>query len=235
MTPLVQGPWERQIAERTRTYLKMAKGFPSLEDLQRPSELAEPKSLTPRDFIIVPATWMSNYDGRNRLWVAAPPRPREQVVVLSAPSGSRPGQAAAVQGSIDPIPGAVSGGGGGSAADRAPPTIRCRFGAPSQCDLDQRDESGETALYTAVKHFRLEEVRVLMEGGADPNVPVKPGGVKAAEVIQQRMTNYSPGSFDHEQGRQILALLAASPKARAANASPEAAPCEPLGMLSPLR
>ncbi|HUP97655.1 MAG TPA: hypothetical protein VM073_06935 [Usitatibacter sp.] len=231
--PLVHGPWERQIADRIRVYLKIAKGFPSIEDMAQPASLAEPKPLSPRDFIIVPSTYASQYDNRKGLWIAAPPRPREEVVILAAPSGNRPGQAAAVQGGGSPFP--IMSSGGGSAADRAPPTIRCRFGEPSQCNLDQRDESGETALGTAVKYFRVDEARVLLQGGASPGVPVTPGGPTPAELVQERMKNYSPGSWDVQQGQQILGLLAASPKARPAGAPAEAAPCEPLNVLSPIR
>ena len=232
--PLVHGPWERNIADRIRTYLKLAKGFPSLEDLAGPEPLAEPKPLSPRDFIIVPATYVTRYDDRAGMWLAAPPRVGEQVVILSAPSGNRPGQAAAVSGSIDPIPGAVSSGGGGSVLDRAAPTIRCRFGEPSKCNLDQRDESGETALGTAANYFRVEEVRVLLEGGADPSVPAAPGGLRPADLVQQRMKNFTPDSWTFREGQQILALLAASPKARLVPKD-EAASCEPLNVLAPIR
>ena len=235
--PHLHGPWERRIAQRIHTYLKAAKTFPSLEDLAQPAALAEPKTPSPRDFIIVPATHRTLFDERAQLWIAAPPRPREQVVVLSPPSGNRPGQAAGVVGAIGAIPGAV--GGGGSAADRAPPTIRCRFGEPSKCNLDQRDESGETALGAAVKYFRAEEVRILLDGGADPSVAVTPGGPRPAELVRQRMKNYSPASWDVQQGEQILAMLASSPKARPTRdgvaAPDEVASCEPLNVLSPLR
>lgn len=231
--PLVHGPWERQVADRIKVYLKIAKSFPSLEDLVQPSPLAEPRPLSPRDFIIVPATYASSYDERKKLWVAAPPRPPEQIISLSPPSGSRPGQAVAVMGVIDPIPGASGGGGG--VLDRAPPTIRCRFGAPSKCNVDQRDDEGETALGNAVKYFRVEEVRILIEAGADPSVPTTPGGLPAAELVAQRMKRTSAGAWDAEQGRQILALLASSPKARMTKGDEGVAPCEPLNVLSPLR
>jgi hypothetical protein len=237
--PLLHGPWERRIADRIHTYLKVAKTFPSLEDLAADEPLTEPKTPPPRDFIIVPGTWASKYDERKSLWIAAPPRPREQVISLSPPSGNRPGNAVGVVGAIGPIPGAVGRGGGGSAAARAPPAIRCRVAEPSKCNLDQRDETGETALGAAVKYFRVEEVKMLLEAGADPSVAVTPGGPRPAELVQQRMKNYSPGSWDVQQGQQILALLAASPKARRARdgvAAPgEVASCEPLNVLSPLR
>lgn len=231
--PLLHGPWERQIADRIHTYLKVAKTFPSLEDMAADEPLAEARTPPPRDFIIVPGTWATKYDERKSLWIAASPRPREQVISLSPPSGNRPGLAVGVVGAIDPIPGAVGGGGGGSAADRAPPAIRCRFGEPSKCNLDQRDESGETALGAAVKYFRVEEVKVLLDGGADPSVAVTPGGPRPAELVRQRMKNYSPGSWEVEQGQRILALLAAHPKAHPPK--DEAAPCEPLNVLSPMR
>jgi hypothetical protein len=232
--PMVRGPWEREIVDRIRTHLKVAKSFPSLEDLtaDAPPPLAEPRLPPPRDFIIVPATHGTLFDERAQLWIEAPPRPREQVISLSPPSGNRPGNAAGVVGAIDPIPGAV--GGGSPASDRAPPTIRCRFGAPSKCNLDQRDMQGETALGNAVKYFRVEEVKVLLEAGADPEVAASPSGPRPAELARQRMKNYAPGSWDVQQGQQILALLAASPKA-ARIPKDEGAPCEPLNVLSPLR
>ena len=212
MKPLVRGPYERQIADRIRMHLQLAKGFPSLEEVGAgPALVTEASTPPPRDFIIVPASHSSTYDARGNMWIVAPRQMPEQIVVLSPPSGNRPGNAAGVVGARDPIPGAIVPG-GTSAWDRSPPVIRCRLGEPSKCDVDQRNTEGETALGSAVRFAKADEVKLLLDAGANPSLPVTPGGLPAIDLQLQRMLRMSPTGWDADQARAIVAMLAANPK-----------------------
>ena len=202
--PLVLGPYEQEIAARIRMQLKLAKTFPTLEE-STPQALAEPRTPPPRDFLIAPGNQPSLYDERAKMWVLSAPRLSEQIVVLQAPSGNRPGSAAGVVGATAPIPGAVQGGAGAAQWDRSPPTIRCRHGAVSKCNFDQRDAQGETALGVALKYLRTDEVKLLLDAGADPSVNTTPGGLPAIDLLLQRSSNL--GTWEADRAHEILAML----------------------------
>ena len=90
-----------------------------------------------------------------------------------------------------------------------PLAIHCRHGAPSACDLNERNASGETTLFAYVSAGKLDEVRTLLAAGADPNVPKRPGGETAIEVaLKQVGLNYDNAAT----AAQMVDLLAADPR-----------------------
>lgn len=98
-------------------------------------------------------------------------------------------------------------------ANQKPLAIHCRHGATSACDYDERSERGETPLGEMIRLLKEEEVKLLLEAGADPSVPVEPGGPKAVEALVGRMLYVTPQSRGADSVREILQLLVAHPKA----------------------
>ena len=93
--------------------------------------------------------------------------------------------------------------------------IHCRHGAPSSCDLDERDAQGYTALYSSVGRLDVEAVKLLLEAGANPSVAVNVEGVDSIDALLRRAIMNPPaaGSIDAGKALAIMDLLAASPKA----------------------
>jgi hypothetical protein len=90
-----------------------------------------------------------------------------------------------------------------------PLVVHCRHGAPSACDLDERDSNGATALYSLAGSGKVDEVRVLLEAGADPNATKGPGGDTAMDVaLRQVLLNYD----NAEKASQVLGALASNPR-----------------------
>jgi hypothetical protein len=92
--------------------------------------------------------------------------------------------------------------------------IHCRHGAPSACDLDERDVRGFTALASLASELKAEEVRVLLEAGANPAVVIDVAGNATVEAFVKRIIERTPapGSADAVHAREIMKLLAGDPR-----------------------
>jgi hypothetical protein len=92
--------------------------------------------------------------------------------------------------------------------------VHCRPG--TSCSLDERDESGKTAIYEAAAKLDVERVAFLLEHGADPSVAVDRFGANAIDAVMRRAIMQPPaaGSIDAERARGVIDLIAASPRAR---------------------
>ena len=92
----------------------------------------------------------------------------------------------------------------------APFVIHCRHGAPSACDLDERDGDGATLLHGLAWAGRLDEVQALLEAGADPNATKGPAGPTPMDIVlRQVMAGYDSAA----KAAQVVDALAASPRA----------------------
>jgi hypothetical protein len=74
----------------------------------------------------------------------------------------------------------------------APPKLRihCRNKEPGQCDVNERDSTGLTLLHRMINAGKVNEVAVLLEAGADPNIAAWPGAHTALELMLQSATNH---------------------------------------------
>ena len=146
--------------------------------------------------------------------IAATPLQAQQPIAVQAARPGNPAQGTA------PAPGNAVGVVGGAVASphpalstglRPPPglVIHCRHGAPSACDLDERDYAGQTALYAAATAGRVEEARLLLEAGADPNIARMPG---APTAIEKALETVLRGYSSPERHLQVVDLLAADPR-----------------------
>lgn len=91
--------------------------------------------------------------------------------------------------------------------------IHCRYGSPTACDLNQRDAQGRTALHWAADALRADEVKLLLESGADPSIPEQPFGDEPIDMLLRRLAGLtSTDSQNIESAREILSLLARHPR-----------------------
>jgi len=92
-------------------------------------------------------------------------------------------------------------------------TIHCRPGAT--CNLDERDAQGQTALHQYASDLDVDRFRLLLERGADPSVAVDRHGSNAVDAVLRRAVMQPPalGSINADKAREIIDLIAASPKA----------------------
>jgi len=89
--------------------------------------------------------------------------------------------------------------------------VHCRFGA-GNCDLGARDSNGSTALYRFATALRVDEVRALLDAGADPWKPGMPNGEAPLDTIAQRLRSYPAGTDSAKAAGEIHAMLAARPR-----------------------
>ena len=153
-----------------------------------------------RDFIVVAANSRVLWDDRHKMAIAARPAPAGQVAfanAIGAASPATPGVAIAPR----PVP------------QPAALAIHCRHGAPSACDLDERDATGATALFDFVRDLRVDEARVMLEAGANPDIPQRPFGPAPIEVLLERIARTPPGSSQAQTAGEMLALLVADRRA----------------------
>lgn len=168
-----------------------------------------------RDFIVGdPGLRVSWDDSRDMVIAGMPARMQVQAAQpMAMPGGAlgaaQPGNAAAV------VSGGVVAQGVGmqpKAFVSAAPVIHCRHGAPSACNLDERDARGLTALHSLVDALKPAEVKALLDAGADPSIAAKPSGVPPVETLLERMLRAQPGTPEAQGATALLHMLAAHPK-----------------------
>lgn len=191
----------------------------------------------PRDFIVGDPALRVSWDASRKMVVAAMPGRIESAQVLAAPSVALPGNAAVARAGNAAVPqpgyaavarpgnAAVAATGGAVLpqavvaqpgvrveAARLQPVIHCRHGAPSACDLNERDAQGVTALQSFVGALKPAEVKVLLAAGADPSIASKPSGVAPIETLVERLSRTQPDTATAKDALEILDMLAAHPK-----------------------
>ncbi len=207
---LARSRYEKSLAENMKaTLVSMREMKPALGGTPATAAMSRATPF-PRDFIVGDPDLAVSWDGGKDMVIVAMPRPAPQTRILVAPSGSQPGQAAGVVGAIDS--GLVMQPGGGMTAPRPGPAIRCRNGAPSACDLNERDAQGAPALQGFVAALKVAEVKLLLEAGADPSVVAKPSNVAPIDALFERMTRTHSDSNEAESATRILEMLAADPR-----------------------
>lgn len=214
---LARSRYEKSLVERMKGGLVAAREMkPGPDSMPAPLalQLLQPAGLGtgfPRDFIVGDAGMRVSWDASRNMAIAAMPGRIEAAQVIAAPSASRPGQAAAVAGGGLPMAVVVQPKTTVS-AERIGPVIHCRHGAPSACDLNERDAQGTTALQSYVGSLKPAEVRVLLEAGADPSIASKPSGVAPIETLVERLARTQPGTATAKDAAEILEMLASHPK-----------------------
>lgn len=215
---LARSRYEKSLVERMKGWLMAAREMKAGTELvPMPMAIRAPRPTSlaagfPRDFIVGDPDLRVSWDASRNMAIAAMPGRIEAARVMAAPSGTRPGQAAV----------AVSGGGIPQAvvvqpkttvtAGRIGPAIHCRHGAPSACDLNERDAQGTTALQAYVGALKPAEVRVLLEAGADPSIAAKPSNIAPIETLVERMARTQPDTGTARDAFEILEMLASHPK-----------------------
>ena len=195
---LAHDRYEKLLVERLRGALAYASappaaaagaatGFPALQPVG---------ASFARDFIVVATNTPVLWDDRHRMAIAARSAPAARAATtnaIGAASTATPGVAIAPR----PVP------------QPAALAIHCRHGAPSACDLDERDSTGATALFAFVRDLKLDEARLMLEAGANPDIPQRPFGPPPIEVLLERIVSTPPGSSQAQRVGEMLALLVA--------------------------
>jgi len=202
LKPLERDAFGRKMARKVRESLDHARSKPPASPYRFPDEMMK---MSAREFAFAPANHKVPWEKSREPAIVALPAQPPRVMSIDAPRGNRPGNAVG-----------VVGGSSGSQPLGPPPgplAIHCRHGTPSACDYDERSEAGETPLGEMIRFLKEEHVKLLLAAGADPGVPVVPGGPKAVEALAARMLNVVPRSRDADSVKEILELLVAHPKA----------------------
>ena len=172
-----------------------------------------------RDFLVAPAgtavRWPTGREppGTIGLAIALPRGNAHAAVSATMPPGS------AAFASTSPRSAALTPT--APVAVQAPPAestrvaVHCRHGAPSACDLDERDAEGRTAISRYAEDLDVEAVELLLSLGASPSVPMNVRDADAFDALVARIVQRPPaaGSIDSAKAGRILALMAASPGA----------------------
>jgi hypothetical protein len=202
---LARSKYERHLARRVAAGLEIARGLPEVSDTGHMGMFNRPTNEpgVARDFLIGPADFRIAWGDGGRMVVAATPAP----IAAAAPAPP------AGAGAMAPPPGMRLPQMGIIRPAGVPPppplVVHCRHGAPSACDLEQRDSNGATALYSLAAAGKVDEVRVLLEAGADPNATKGPRGDTAMDVVlRQILLNYD----NSEKAAQVLDALASNPR-----------------------
>ncbi len=202
LEPLERDAFGRKMARKVRARLEHERSRPPAGPYRIPDEMMR---MSTRDFAFAPANHKVAWDKSRETAIVAIPAPPPQVISIEAPRGHRPGNAVGVVGGsalptpLGPPPG--------------PLAIHCRHGAASACDYDERSEAGETPLGEMIRFLKEEHVKLLLAAGADPSVPVVPGGPNAVEALAGRMLNVTPRTREADSVKEILELLVAHPMA----------------------
>jgi len=202
-TPLAQDRYQKTLVERMRQRLAFARQLPAISEGDEMTGLQlRPVGGDnfPRDFIVGSAEARVSWSASRNMAVVAMPG-RMQAAQASPPSGMRYGMPAPAAAAPGPEP-----------SSQPALAIHCRHGAPSACDLDERDADGNTALGMYVANLGLAEAKLLLAAGADPSVPAKPFGAQAIDALLQRMSNLAPDSPEAQTARSLLDLLVSHPK-----------------------
>ena len=215
---LARNRYEKSLVEKMKGWLVIARemkpdqagmvtamGLPSFQ----PMTLA---AGFPRDFIVGDPDLRVSWDASRNMAIAAMPGRIESAQAMAMPSGPQPGYAALAASGAAPVQAVVVQPKTTVTAGRLGPVIHCRHGAPSACDLNQRDAQGATALQAYVGALKPAEVKVLLDAGADPSIAAKPSGVAPIETLVERLARTQPDSADAKSAAEILELLAAHPR-----------------------
>jgi hypothetical protein len=216
--PLARNRYERVLLERMQGVLAVVREMkPGKDEIHTAMALTAPR-LAPagfaRDFIVGDPELRVTWDASRSMAIAAMPAPAAQssAVMTTPPQGFRPGNAAVASSGgvinhgivVQPRTTVTSG--------RLQPRIHCRHGAPSACDLNERDAQGATALHGFVGALKPEEVKVLLDAGADPSLASKPSDVTPIETLVERMARTQPDTGTAKDALEILEMLTAHPK-----------------------
>lgn len=200
---IARSKYEKHLAGQVARRLAIARELPKLDQhFGMLGMVNEPgQSRFSRDFFVGPANMRVAWGDGSRPIVAATSAP----IAAAAPSPP-PGAGATLRPADVMRPRSVL-----APSPPAPPQliVHCRRGAPSACDLDERDADGATALHGYAGAGKVDEVRTLLEAGADPNATKWPRGDTAMDIVlRQVLLNYD----NAEKAAQVLDLLAADPR-----------------------
>jgi hypothetical protein len=165
-----------------------------------------------RDFVLLPEGSLVRFPEPgepNQMVVAARRGTAAVAASAAAPAAGAPNRAAPF-----PAPGTI-GIDTAPAATKPRLEIRCRHGAPSACDLDERDARGRTALAQYASDLNAEAVEVLVAAGANPSIDSPLPGADAIEAWMRLVMNgtIAAGSPEAVRAIAVIDALAASPKA----------------------
>jgi hypothetical protein len=189
---IARSKYEKHLAGKLASRLAVAREVPKMHESLGLVGAVQPalarETTFARDFFVGPANARVSWGDGSRTIVGISNAPRAAVP-------ARPGSTPTLQQPPPPSPPAL--------------VIHCRHGPPSACDLDERGADGATALHSLASAGRVEEVRVLLEAGADPNATQGPHGDTAMDIVlRQLLRNYESAA----RAAQILDLLAANPR-----------------------
>lgn len=220
---LARNRYEKSLVEKMKGWLVIAREMkPDQDGMVTAMGLQSFQPVTlaagfPRDFIVGDPSLRVSWDASRNMAVAAMPAPAPQAAaVMALPGGAlqtaRPGNAAVASSGGVITQGVVIQPKTTVSAGRLQPVIHCRHGAPSACDLNERDAQGATAIQAYVGALKPAEVKALLDAGADPSIASKPSGVAPIETLLERLVRTQPDSADAKSAAEILELLVAHPR-----------------------
>ena len=200
---IARSKYEKHLASRVARRLAIARELPKLDQhFGMTGMVHDPgEARFARDFFVGPANMRVAWGDGSRPVIAVTSAPMA-AAAAAPPPGVGP-TAAPLEMRLPKSPIAP--------APPAPPRmiVHCRHGAPSACDLDERDADGATALHGYAGTGKVDEVRALLEAGADPNATKWPRGDTAMDIVLRQVLL---GYANAEKAAQVLDLLAADPR-----------------------
>jgi hypothetical protein len=195
---IARSRYEKTLVQQLETGLASVRALPANEQARElPMVMRGEFTDYARDFIVGAADLRVAWDPQRRIAIAAAVSP------VQAASPVPPGAL------MNPIRGIVPNS---RPPAPAPLAVHCRHGAPSACDLNERDAQGHTAINTFVAYTKPAELRVLLEAGADPTLPAKPFGPHPIDVALRSMLRMDRSSPERAKRAEIVDILAADPR-----------------------